>query len=102
MKMAEEVSLPVRLLRLLSAGGIRSTSELAKKLGVSEGLVAMMAEDLMRRGYLVSLSGGGECDAGGRATCAGCSLSAACSVSTPRDRLPLLALTQRGRQMAAL
>ena len=99
--MAEEVSLPVRLLQLLSAGGIRSTSELAKKLGVSEGLVTMMAEDLMRRGYLVPLSGDGECGAGGRAACAGCSLAAACSVPTARDRLPLLALTPRGRQMAA-
>ena len=65
MKMAEEVSLPVRLLRLLSAGGILSTSELAQKLGVS------------------------------------CSLAVACSVRTARDRLPLLALTPRGRQMAA-
>ena len=100
--MAEETSLPVRLLRLLSGGGIRSTSELAQKLGGSEGLVTMMAEDLMRRGYLVPLSGGGECDAGGRAACAGCGMVAACSVSTARDRLPLLALTQRGRQMAAL
>lgn len=98
MKMAEDFSLPVRLLRLLSAGGIRSTSELAKKLGVSEGLVTMMAEDLMRRGYLVALSGGDECGAGG---CSGCSLAAACSVPAVRDRLPLLALTQRGRQMAA-
>lgn len=96
MKMAEEFSLPVRLLRLLSAGGIRSTSELAQKLGVSEGLLTMMAEDLVRRGYLVALSGG-ECGS----SCAGCSLSAACSVPTVRDRLPLLALTPRGRQMAA-
>ena len=104
MKMAEEINLPVRLLRLLSAGGIRSTAELAQKLGVSDGLVTMMAEDLMRRGYLAALSGGDGCGtggAGGRAACSGCSLSAACSVPTARDRLPLLALTPRGRQMAA-
>lgn len=101
MKMAEEINLPVRLLRLLSAGGIRSTAELAQKLGVSDGLVTMMAEDLMRRGYLAALSGGDACDAGGRTACSGCSLSAACSVPTARDRLPLLALTPRGRQMAA-
>lgn len=94
--MAEEVSLPVRLLRLLSGGGIRSTSELARKLGVSDGMVTMMAEDLMRRGYLVALSGG-ECSSG----CAGCGLAVACSIPTARDRLPLLALTPRGRQMAA-
>lgn len=99
--MAEDLSLPVRLLQLLSAGGIRSTSELAKKLGVSDGLVTMMAEDLMRRGYLVALSGGDECGASGRAACSGCSLAAACSVPAVRDRLPLLALTPRGRQMAA-
>jgi len=101
MKMAEEVSLPVRLLRLLSAGGILSTSELAQKLGVSDSLVSMMAEDLVRRGYLAALSGGDECGAGGRAACSGCSLAAACSVPAVRDRLPLLALTSRGRQMAA-
>ena len=45
-----EVSLPLRLLRLLSGGGIRSTSELARTLGISEGLVTMMAEDLTAPG----------------------------------------------------
>ena len=100
--MAEEVSLPVRLLRLLSAGGIRSTSELARKLGVSDGLVTMMAEDLLRRGYLVPSGGGSESGGGCGIACgASCSLAVACSVRTARDRLPLLALTPRGRQMAA-
>ncbi len=91
-----EANLPLRLLRLLSGGGIRSTSELARKLEVSDGLVTMMAEDLTRRGYLVALSGG-ECSSG----CAGCGLAAACSVPTARDRLPLLTLTPRGREVAA-
>lgn len=100
--MAEEINLPVRLLRLLSTGGIRSTAELAQKLGVSDSLVTMMAEDLMRRGYLAPLSGGSGSGAGcGSACSAGCSLAAACAVPAARDRLPLLALTPRGRQMVA-
>lgn len=90
-------NLPTRFLRLLSAGGMHSTSELARKLGVSDGLVTMMAEDLTRRGYLVAVGGRSDCKAG----CAGCGSAAACAVPTAQDRLPLLTLTPRGRQMAA-
>ena len=53
--MPEAQPLTVRLLRLLGGGGIRSTAELAQALGVHEGLVRMMAEDLARRGYLAAL-----------------------------------------------
>jgi hypothetical protein len=91
--------LPARFLQLLSRGGIRSTSELARQLGVSDGLVTLMAEDLTRRGYLVALSGGerSECGAG----CAGCELTPACAAPGAQDRPPLLALTPRGRQLVA-
>ena len=77
-------------------------AQICQKLGVSDSLVTMMAEDLMRRGYLAPLSGGGGSSASCGSACgAGCSLAAACAVPTARDRLPLLALTPRGRQMAA-
>lgn len=92
-----EVGLPVRLLRLLSAGGLRSTSELAQKLGISNGLVVMMVEDLTRRGYLVALSGAQECST----SCAGCGLASACNGARVQEGLPLLTLTPRGQQMAA-
>jgi len=94
MMMSEkQLNLPLRLLHLLAYGGIRSTAELAQQLGISEGLVTLMAEDLTRRGYLVALSAGGECKAG----CAGCAVAATCSTPTAQDRLPLLALTAKGK-----
>ncbi len=38
------------LLRLLGDGGIHSTAELARRLGVNEMLLATMTADLTRRG----------------------------------------------------
>lgn len=90
-----ESSLPTRMLGLLSYGGIRSTAELAKRLGVSEALVGMMAEDLTRRGYLQALTGS-DCSSG----CAGCGLVSQCNVPGAEDRLPLLALTEKGKSAA--
>lgn len=98
-----EMSLPVRLLQMVSYGGIRSTAELGKRLGVSETLVAMMAEDLRRRGYLQSVSGGataGSCDTSGaaRATaCASCGIASSCKLPASPDQLPLLVLTEKGK-----
>ena len=89
--MKDGSSLPTRLLALLSCGGIRSTSELAKRLGVTEALVAMMAEDLTRRGYLQALDG--DCGSG----CGGCAIVSQCKLPGPEDRLPLLALTEKGK-----
>ena len=94
--MAGELSLPMRLLGLLSYGGIRSTSELAKRLGVSATLVNMMAEDLTRRGYLQALSGG-DCSSG----CGGCAVVSQCKLPGADDRLPLLALTEKGKLAAS-
>jgi hypothetical protein len=90
------LSLPIRLLGLLSYGGIRSTSDLAKRLGVSEAMVGMMAEDLTRRGYLQAL-GGGDCSTG----CGGCAVVSQCKLPGAEDRLPLLALTEKGKLVAA-
>ena len=46
-----------------------------QRLGVSEGLVTMMAEDLRRRGYLQAVSDG-ECEHG----CAGCGVASPCKL----------------------
>lgn len=93
--MAEQ-SLPMRLLSLLSCGGIRSTAELARRLGVSEALVGMMAEDLTRRGYLQALDGG-DCSTG----CGGCAVVSQCKLPRAENRPPLLALTEKGRLTAS-
>lgn len=91
-----ESSLPTRLLGLLGYGGICSTAELAQRLGVSATLVNMMAEDLTRRGYLQALTGG-DCDSG----CGGCAVVSQCKLPGADDRLPLLALTEKGKLVAA-
>ena len=78
------------LLRLLGDGGIHSTAELARRLGVSEALVTTMAGDLTRHGYLAALNT--SC----ASACNGCGLTAACS----DDRAPLLALTAKGQAAA--
>ena len=46
------------LLRLLGDGGIHSTAELARRLGVNEPLVTAMTGDLTRRGYLAPVDTG--------------------------------------------
>jgi DNA-binding Lrp family transcriptional regulator len=88
-------ALPVELLRLLAGGGIRSTAELARRLNVSETLIGMMTEDLVRRGYLAPL------DPSCSSHCGGCNLSATCHVSGP-PRPSILGLTSKGRQLATL
>jgi hypothetical protein len=84
----------IGLLRLLNDGGLHSLAELARRLGLSEPLVAAMVDDLDRRGYLTAVG-----DACGTA-CAGCGLQEACA--TPGAPAPrLLALTPRGQRAAA-
>jgi hypothetical protein len=78
------------MLRLLNEGGIHSTAELARRLGVGEELVGAMTDDLARRGYLTSPEMG-------RATvCDGCALAGTCTTAGT----PLLALTVKGRRAA--
>jgi FeoC like transcriptional regulator len=86
-----QANLPERLLQLLDKGGIHSTAELARQLETTEALVAAMAENLARQGYLTPI------EAGCETSCSGCWAAASCS------RPPLaamLALTNRGRQIA--
>jgi hypothetical protein len=64
-------------------------------LGLSEGMVAAMAEDLARHGYLAALAGG--CSTG----CAGCSAARSCSL--PGEAAPgrsLFVLTEKGQRAA--
>jgi hypothetical protein len=83
------------LLRLLGDGGIHSTAELARRLGVGEALLNTMTSDLTRRGYLAAL------DTSCATACDGCGLSASCAAPgepTPNNtRAPLLMLTAKGR-----
>jgi len=82
------------MLALLSEGGIASTAGLARRLGVSEGLVGLMAADLARRGYLAPLEGG--CHGG----CGGCHVAPACAAPGAMPSA-MLTLTPKGRQAAA-
>ena len=83
-------ALPVQMLSLLREGGIRSTAELARRLGVSETLVGMMAEDLMRRGYLAPLDQ--VCSSG----CSACGLAETCHVPATA-RPAVIGRTETGR-----
>ncbi len=83
------------MLQLLVDGGLHSTAELARRLGVSEGLVAAMTEDLARRGYLAAVRG--HCDT----ACAGCGIQAACVEPGAAATVPiLLSLTDKGQRAA--
>jgi hypothetical protein len=83
------------LLRLLGDGGIHSTAELARRLGVSETLLKTMTGDLTRRGYLAAL------DMGCATACEGCGLSASCAApGEPPAHAALLTLTPKGQRVA--
>ena len=95
------------LLRALREGGMHSTAELARRLGLSEGIVAVMAEELARHGYLAAL------DAGCSGGCKGCipvsstsgahAAGSASACSLPREtvsRPALFTLTEKGRRAA--
>ena len=81
------------LLRLLGDGGIHSTAELARRLGVSETLVITMTGDLTRRGYLAVLNT--SC----ATACDGCGIAAACAPGSPGAHAAVLALTPKGQRV---
>ncbi len=81
-----------RVLHLLSDGGIHSTGELARQLGVGEELVRSMADDLAGHGYLAPMAA--ICPA----SCSGCQVAPGCH--GPETAPRMLALTARGRQAA--
>jgi hypothetical protein len=90
--MVGEVDVLLELLRVLDTGGLHSMDEVARRLGVSETLVAEMAEGLARRGYLAPLD---NCGPG----CDGCGMASICGLDGhPRQRT--LMLTDKGRRAA--
>jgi len=89
------------LLSALAAGGLHTPRQLARRLGVTEGLVEQMLADLTRMGYLRSVASPGchmasepvATSAQGRADCPGCPLGGACAVTTPGGQM--WALTEK-------
>ena len=79
-----------RLLGALAEGGAYSYGDLAKTLGVGEGLVHQMVEDLVRMGYLRPLRQSCEEE------CGGCSRAAACTVGGQGHAW---ALTEKGSKV---
>ncbi len=84
------------LLRTLNSGGLHSMREVAQEMGVSEALIAEMADALARRGYLVPVTAG----CGSAAACSGCSMEPMCGTEA-RPAARILALTEQGRRAAA-
>ena len=78
------------LLQLIAEGGTRTRTELARELGVSEGLVEQMLEDLARMGYLKPVEG--DC----ASQCTDCPLARTCAVGTPAR---IWALTEKGLRL---
>jgi len=78
------------LIRVIAEGQAHSQVELARRLGVSEGLVEQMLEDLARMGYLESVASCAE-------ECAACPLARMCIVGRPRRAW---VLTEKGQRAA--
>ena len=79
------------LIGVIAEGQAHSQVELARRLGVSEGLVEQMLEDLARMGYLKPVEG--DC----ASQCTGCPLARTCAVGTPAR---IWALTEKGQKAA--
>jgi len=79
------------LIGVIAEGQAHSQVELARRLGVSEGLVERMLRDLARMGYLTPMEGG--C----ADQCAACPLARMCIVGRPRRAW---VLTEKGQRAA--
>ena len=80
-----------RLLQILAEGGAHSYADLARNLGVGEGLLQQMIEDLARMEYLKAV--GKSCGA----KCEECPVAGVCAVG---GRGQVWSLTQKGRRVA--
>ena len=78
-----------RLLELVAEGGVHSYADLARELGVSEGLLGQMIEHLARMGYLRPVAG--DC----QSQCPGCSLAETCAIGGPTR---VWTLTEKGQR----
>jgi hypothetical protein len=86
-----------KVLQEMVKGDVHSHADLARRLAISEGLLAQMMEDLARKGYLAAMETPSGCEGcgrcGGGKTCSSCGLSEA-------NRLKGWALTAKGREAA--
>lgn len=80
-----------QLLREIAETGLATPTDLGRRLGVSDGTVAMMLRLLVERGYLAPAPQG--C----AAACAGCA-DAVCSTHAPQQ---IWYLTEKGRRVLA-
>ena len=78
------------LIGVIAEGQLHSQTELARRLGVSEGLVEQMLEDLARMGYLKPIAGCAD-------QCATCPLAKMCIIGHPRRAW---VLTEKGQRAA--
>lgn len=85
-----------RTLQAISAANAHSRADLAQRLEVSEGLLALMMEDLARKGYLeaVPVAPGGS--SGCHGSCQSCK-ACACGESTEQH---VWVLTEKGLNAA--
>ena len=94
-----------QILQEIANGYGYSQSSLARKLDISEGLLAQMMEDLAHKGYLAPLateSMGTMGTTKKAGACSGCNLRAACSGCAINENPPLAGwvLTAKGRRAA--
>ena len=80
-----------QLLQNLAQGGAHSYADLTRALGVSEGLLQQMIEDLVRMGYLRAV--GDDC----QAKCDDCPMAGVCAVG---GRGQVWSLTEKGSRIA--
>ena len=80
----------VQLLKIIGQGSYRSQLDIARQMSISPGMVAQLAHDLARRGYLDEASS--DCSTGDVA-CAGCAAGSACGMV-----YTIWSLTEKGRQ----
>ena len=78
------------LIGVIAEGQAHSQTELARRLGVSEGLVEQILEDLARKGYLEPIAGCAD-------QCAACPLAKTCIIGHPRRAW---VLTEKGQRAA--
>lgn len=81
------------LLMKLMEEKVQTNSMLASNLGVSDGMLADMLNNLEKMGYLETLDSG--CDKQGCSSCSGCSKQAACNNQT----LPMRIITEKGMNL---
>lgn len=79
------------VLRVLATGGTHRFSDLAHGLGISEGLLQAMMEELVRMGYLKVVNP--QCGS----TCSHCAEACACTLS---GGARVWVLTEAGRRLA--